>query len=180
MPTQPRVLMVEDHPDIADLYQLKLQLEGYRVAVASNGMTGLQLARELKPDVVLLDVHVPVLDGLQLLAALRADEGTRDTPVVVCSEGDNPQLIQRARQLVALEAQALRPPPRAGGRERRRARVVLAAALVVVGGLVGGALGAVVLLSRPPAPVAATRPASSATVAAAQTPAPAAALYKQA
>ena len=51
MPTQPRVLMVEDHPDIADLYQLKLQLEGYRVAVASNGMTGLQLARELKPDV---------------------------------------------------------------------------------------------------------------------------------
>ena len=101
MPTQPRVLMVEDHPDIADLYQLKLQLEGYRVAVASNGMTGLQLARELKPDVVLLDVHVPLLDGLQLLAALRADEETRDTPVVVCSEDDNPQLIQEARRLEA-------------------------------------------------------------------------------
>ena len=101
MPTQPRVLMVEDHPDIADLYQLKLQLEGYRVAVASNGMTGLQLARELKPDVVLLDVHVPVLDGLQLLAALRADEETRDIVVVVCSEDDNPQLIQEARRLEA-------------------------------------------------------------------------------
>src|SRR5438309_248759 len=83
MPTQPRVLMVEDHPDIADLYQLKLQLEGYRVAVASNGMTGLKLARDLKPDVILLDVHVPVLDGLQLLAALRADEETRDVLVVV-------------------------------------------------------------------------------------------------
>ena len=101
MPTQPRVLMVEDHPDIADLYQLKLQLEGYRVAVASNGMTGLQLARELKPDVVLLDVHVPVLDGLQLLAALRADEETRDIVVVVCSEDDSPQLIQEARRLQA-------------------------------------------------------------------------------
>jgi len=101
MPTQPRVLMVEDHPDIADLYQLKLQLEGYRVAVASNGMTGLQLARELKPDVVLLDVHVPVLDGLQLLAALRADDEARDTLVVVCSEDDNPQLIQEARRLEA-------------------------------------------------------------------------------
>jgi len=93
--------MVEDHPDIADLYQLKLQLEGYRVAVASNGMTGLQLARELKPDVVLLDVHVPVLDGLQLLAALRADEETRDIVVVVCSEDDSPQLIQEARRLQA-------------------------------------------------------------------------------
>src|SRR5213082_3155052 len=101
MPTQPRVLMVEDHPDIADLYQLKLQLEGYRVAVASNGMTGLKLARELKPYVVLLDVHVPVLDGLQLLAALRADDETRDTLVVVCSEDDNPQLIQEARRLEA-------------------------------------------------------------------------------
>ncbi|TMD24642.1 MAG: response regulator [Chloroflexi bacterium] len=101
MPPQPRVLMVEDHPDIADLYQLKLQLEGYRVAVASNGMTGLQLARDLKPDVILLDVHVPVLDGLQLLAALRADEETRDILVVVCSEDDNPQLIQEAERLQA-------------------------------------------------------------------------------
>ena len=41
MPPQPRVLMVEDHPDIADLYQLKLQLEGYRVAIASDGVAGL-------------------------------------------------------------------------------------------------------------------------------------------
>ena len=101
MPTQPRVLMVEDHPDIADLYQLKLQLEGYRVAVASNGMTGLQLARDLKPDVILLDVHVPVLDGLQLLAALRASEETRDILVVICSEDDNPQLMREAERLQA-------------------------------------------------------------------------------
>src|SRR5207253_7083378 len=101
MPPQPRVLMVEDHPDIADLYQLKLQLEGYRVAVASNGMTGLQLARDLKPDVILLDVHVPVLDGLQLLAALRADDETRDILVVICSEDDNPQLIREAERLQA-------------------------------------------------------------------------------
>jgi len=59
MSPQPRVLMVEDHPDIADLYQLKLQLEGYRVAVAADGVSGLQMARTLKPDVTLLDVHLP-------------------------------------------------------------------------------------------------------------------------
>src|SRR5256886_17045194 len=96
MPTQPRVLMVEDHPDIADLYQLKLQLEGHRVAEASNGMTGLKLARDLKPDVILLDVHVPVLDGMQLLPALRSDEDTRDVLVATCSEPDTPQLIREA------------------------------------------------------------------------------------
>ena len=65
MPPQPRVLMIEDHPDIADLYQLKFQLEGYRVDVAADGVSGLAMARSLKPDVTLLDVHLPYLDGLK-------------------------------------------------------------------------------------------------------------------
>jgi CheY-like chemotaxis protein len=99
MPPQPRVLMVEDHPDIADLYQLKLQLEGYRVAVAPDGDTGLNLARSLKPDLILLDIHVPQLDGLQLLAALREDPATRDQLVVICSEDDDPQLMREAQRL---------------------------------------------------------------------------------
>jgi CheY-like chemotaxis protein len=101
MPPQPRVLMVEDHPDIADLYQLKLQLEGYRVAVAADGDTGLRLARSLKPDLILLDIHVPQLDGLQLLAALRDDAATRDQLVVICSEDDDPELIREAQRLSA-------------------------------------------------------------------------------
>ena len=101
MPAQPRVLMVEDHPDIADLYQLKLQLDGYRVAVASDGAAGLRLARSLTPDLILLDIHVPQLDGLQVLAALREDEATDEVPVVVCSEDDNPQLIKEAQRLGA-------------------------------------------------------------------------------
>jgi CheY-like chemotaxis protein len=101
MPPQSRVLMVEDHPDIADLYQLKLQLEGYRVAVASDGVAGLKLARSLKPDLILLDIHVPQLDGLQMLAALREDEATRDQLVVIWSEDDNPQLIKEAQRLSA-------------------------------------------------------------------------------
>jgi CheY-like chemotaxis protein len=101
MPPQPRVLMVEDHPDIADLYQLKLQLEGYRVAVAADGDTGLRLARSLKPDLILLDIHVPQMDGLQLLAALRDDAVTRDQLVVICSEDDDPELIRQAQRLSA-------------------------------------------------------------------------------
>src|ERR1700674_4015228 len=101
MAPQPRVLMVEDHPDIADLYQLKLQLEGYRVAVAADGVAGLELARSLLPDVTLLDVHLPHLNGLQLLAALRDDEATRDLLVVVFSEDDSPNLIEEAKRLSA-------------------------------------------------------------------------------
>lgn len=101
MAAQPRVLMIEDHPDIADLYQLKLQLEGYRVAVAADGVSGLQMARTLKPDLTLVDVHLPYLDGLQLLATLREDETTRDLLVVVFSEDDSPKLIEEAKRLSA-------------------------------------------------------------------------------
>ncbi|HXN04868.1 MAG TPA: response regulator [Candidatus Acidoferrum sp.] len=103
MPPQPRVLMIEDHPDIADLYQLKLQLEGYRVAVAADGVSGLEMARSLKPDLTLLDVHLPHLDGLQLLATLREDEATRNLLVVMFSEDDSPELIEEAKRLSAAD-----------------------------------------------------------------------------
>jgi CheY-like chemotaxis protein len=101
MARQARILMVEDHPDIADLYQLKLQLEGYRVAVAADGPTGLQLARSLNPDLMLLDIHLPRLDGLQVLASLRQEDATRDMLVVVFSEDDSRQLMDEAKRLSA-------------------------------------------------------------------------------
>lgn len=99
MPAPPRVLMVEDHRDIAELYQLKLQLEGYRVAVASDGPTGLEMARSLHPDLILLDVRLPILDGLEVLTALRESEEMRQVPVVVFSEDDSSETMQRARGL---------------------------------------------------------------------------------
>src|SRR2546428_14113467 len=110
MPSHPRVLMVEDHPDIADLYQLKLQLDGYRVAVASDGAAGLRLARSLMPDLILVDMHVPQLDGLQVLAALREDEATGEAPVIICSEDDTPQLMKEAQRPVAAAALVMAHP----------------------------------------------------------------------
>lgn len=101
MTFHPRVLMVEDHAEIAELFQLKLQLDGYRVAVASNGLSGLEMARALQPDIMLLDVHLPRLDGLRLLSALRDDATTRDLLVVVFSEDDDPTLVREAERLNA-------------------------------------------------------------------------------
>ena len=84
---------------MAELYQLKLQLEGYRVAVAADGPSGLDLARRLRPDVILLDVHLPIVDGLQVLATLRESEDMRQVPVVVFSDDDSYETMQRARRL---------------------------------------------------------------------------------
>ena len=101
MALQPRILMVEDHRDVADLYRLKLQLEGYRVAVAADGAAGLELARTLCPDVILLDIHLPLLDGLQMLAALRERPETHRVPVVVFTEDESSDLMEEAERLAA-------------------------------------------------------------------------------
>jgi CheY-like chemotaxis protein len=90
--------MVEDHGDVADLYQLKLQLEGYLVAVAHDGPTGLDLAQSLHPDLVLLDVHLPGLNGLDVLARLREDPLTRDAPVLMFSQDDSLDVMEEARR----------------------------------------------------------------------------------
>jgi CheY-like chemotaxis protein len=102
MEEQPSILLVEDHPDVADLYQLKLQLEGYRVAIAHDGMTGLELARSLLPDIVLLDMHLPKLHGLRLLQALRADDSTRKLVVIVFTEDESHELRTEALRFEAV------------------------------------------------------------------------------
>ena len=74
------VLVVEDDKNIADLLQLYLQKEGYTVSVASDGGEGLEKFRNLKPELVLLDVMMPVMDGYELCRTIRAES---KTPVIM-------------------------------------------------------------------------------------------------
>jgi two-component system phosphate regulon response regulator PhoB len=82
---EPLVLCADDDRDILALLALRLERAGYRVAQAVDGEQALQLARELEPDVVVLDVMMPRLTGTEVLAALRADPGTADLRVVMLS-----------------------------------------------------------------------------------------------
>lgn len=79
------LLLVEDDPAVALVYRLGLQKEGYRVEVAPDGEAGVRMARRLRPDLVLLDIALPVLDGFEVLEALRARPETAGLPVVVLS-----------------------------------------------------------------------------------------------
>ena len=79
----PTVLMVEDHPDIRDLVRTHLQRAGYRVEEAPDGEAGLAAARRLVPDLILSDVMMPKMDGIELCRALKADPETNFIPVIL-------------------------------------------------------------------------------------------------
>ena len=78
-----RVLVIDDEPDVLMLCRVNLQLAGHEVIEASNGRAGLELARALGPDVIVLDVMLPKVDGLTVLSDLAASEATRDVPVIM-------------------------------------------------------------------------------------------------
>lgn len=77
------VLVVEDEADIAALVELNLELSGYGVTTASNGKLALEQIDSQAPDLVLLDVMMPVLDGWQVLRQLKEDPATRAIPVIM-------------------------------------------------------------------------------------------------
>lgn len=83
------ILIVEDHEDTVDIYQTILSVSGHDTLVATDGGTGLQLALERSPDLVVLDLGLPVLDGWQVLERLKADDRGKHIPVlVVTAHGD--------------------------------------------------------------------------------------------
>jgi DNA-binding response OmpR family regulator len=79
--TMPRILIVEDNPDLAYGLRTGLEIEGYEVQVAEDGETGLDRARSWTPDLVMLDLMLPGMDGYRVLKTLR--EGGSDVPVLI-------------------------------------------------------------------------------------------------
>lgn len=80
---RPRILLVEDDPAIARMYQTGLGMAGYDVVLAADGAEGLVQIRQFRPDLVLLDLRMPVMDGMEVLEHLRADPNLSATKVAV-------------------------------------------------------------------------------------------------
>jgi DNA-binding response OmpR family regulator len=95
------VLVVDDEQDILDLVRFRLEHDGYRVITASDGQAGLALAREERPDLCILDVMMPKLTGLEVLAHLRADPATADTPVILLTARGQDADVDRGFELGA-------------------------------------------------------------------------------
>jgi DNA-binding response OmpR family regulator len=98
-----RLLLAEDDPAIARLYRLKLEHEGFAVSVAEDGPETVRRALEDPPDLLLLDLRLPALDGHAVLARLRGHDATRRVPVLVLSASSEPQVMERSLHLGALD-----------------------------------------------------------------------------
>jgi CheY-like chemotaxis protein len=81
-PERPRVLVVDDYPDAREMYAEYLQYAGFDVIEAGNGLEALQRASDSQPDIILMDLSLPVMDGWEATRRLKADKSTADIPVV--------------------------------------------------------------------------------------------------
>jgi two-component system, cell cycle response regulator DivK len=79
---RPRVLLVDDYPDAREMYAEYLDFSGFDVVEAANGMEALQRAADTTPDIILMDLSLPVMDGWEATRRLKADARTAHIPVV--------------------------------------------------------------------------------------------------
>lgn len=84
-----KVCIIDDDENIREIYRLKFDLENYDVSTAANGEEGMTVIRENIPDIILLDLQMPVKNGVEVLEELRADKELNKIPVVILSNIDN-------------------------------------------------------------------------------------------
>ena len=115
------ILLVEDEEPIQELIGTFLQDEGYEVMAAYHGAQGLGLARTARPDLVLTDLMMPIMNGVELCRQLKSDAATRDVPIVIMSAAGREQADHcgaeaflskpfRLEDLLALVARYTGPP----------------------------------------------------------------------
>jgi DNA-binding response OmpR family regulator len=100
--TKGKILIIEDDRYISKMYQLKLSLEGYDVQVAENGREGVDKVKEFLPNIILLDILMPELDGFEVLKIVKSDDVTKDIPVLIMSNLGQEDHVEKGMKLGAI------------------------------------------------------------------------------
>ena len=98
-----KVLIVEDEKMLADMYTTKFSMEGFDAANAPDGLAGLAKAKEMAPDIILLDVIMPKLDGFGALKEIRQDAALKDVPVILLTNLGQDEDIKKGKKLGATD-----------------------------------------------------------------------------
>ncbi|MFH1392598.1 MAG: response regulator [bacterium] len=96
-----KILIVEDDTFISKMYEAKLIGLGYQAKVAENGEEALQKIKEWQPDLILLDLILPILDGFEVLKKTKADDNFNKIPIIILSNLDQKENIERGIKLGA-------------------------------------------------------------------------------
>ena len=101
MVTRYKVLLVEDSKAVQQIYRNKLTLEQFQVTTADNGMEAIKVLSSEKPDIILLDLMMPVMDGYKVLQVVKTDPKLANIPVLVFSAKGQPEEVEKALNLGA-------------------------------------------------------------------------------
>lgn len=96
-----KILIIEDEELLCDLLQRKLSEEGYQVSVAKDGAEGMGMIKEMKPDLILLDIVMPNKNGFEVMDEMQSDEKLKHIPIIVISNSGQPVEIDKAKELGA-------------------------------------------------------------------------------
>jgi len=94
-----KIAIIEDDQAISQMYRIKFEAEGYEVETAENGKLGLELAESMKPDIILLDLMMPIMNGEEMLASLRKTAWGKNIKVIVLTNKGEQEIPPAVRSL---------------------------------------------------------------------------------
>lgn len=97
------VLLVEDDVFLANIYKTKFDMEGFKVTVSENGEAGWNDAKKKKPNIILLDILLPKMDGFGVLTKVKADAETKDIPVILLTNLGQKDDVQKGLEMGAVD-----------------------------------------------------------------------------
>lgn len=94
-----KIAIIEDDQAISQMYRFKFEAEGYQVETAENGRLGLELAEKMRPDIILLDLMMPEMNGEEMLEKMRATSWGKNIKVVVLTNKGEQEIPDKVRQM---------------------------------------------------------------------------------
>lgn len=101
--TKHKILIVEDDSALLEMYKIKFEESGFDLVTAADGVAGLDLAKQQKPKIILLDIMMPKMDGFAVLAEIKKDASTKDVTVLMLSNLGQKSDIEKGQQLGAAD-----------------------------------------------------------------------------
>jgi two-component system, OmpR family, alkaline phosphatase synthesis response regulator PhoP len=98
-----KILLVEDDQMISGMYKIKFQQAGYEVVIAENGKDAIEMAADINPDIILLDIILPMVDGFGALEAIKKEPKSKNVPVIMLTNLGTDEDIAKGKELGATD-----------------------------------------------------------------------------